>query len=98
MDYDIYQYLYNYIKVLFYFILNLSKLIFKTDEVDAWNLMLSWCEYNKCGPSIPLLASIRYGLIDAQTFRRGIALHPFLEGTGSSNHVMLYKVHNIDII
>ena len=58
------------------------KLVFKADEVDVWNLIISWCDYNKCGPSIPLLSSVRFGLIPAQTFRRQIALHPFLVGTG----------------
>ena len=52
------------------------------NEEDVWMFILTWSRTNKTKPSLSLLSTIRFGLMEPKYFRTKVAPHPFILNTG----------------
>ena len=52
------------------------------NEEDVWMFILTWSRTNKTKPSLSLLSTIRFGLMEPKYFRTVVAPHPFILNTG----------------
>ena len=52
------------------------------NEEEVWMFILTWSRTNKTKPSLSLLSTIRFGLMEPKYFRTKVAPHPFILNTG----------------